>query len=87
MAEKSVKTWAPNENQAKFLEVLKEYPDGATLKDIEIDKGIKFATGTINNAHMRELVDSADGEIVYEQFYRGQKVGERKVPAKVYRLK
>ncbi len=84
---KETKVWTPNENQARFLEILKDYPDGATLKDIEIDKGIKVASGTINNAHMRELVESTDGELVYEQFYRGVKVGERKIPAKIYKLK
>jgi hypothetical protein len=84
---KTEKQWTPNENQSKFLEILKDYPDGATLKDIEIDKGVKFATGTINNAHMKELVEATDGELIYEQMYRGVKVGERKVPAKIYKLR
>lgn len=81
------KNWTPNENQKKFLEVLKEYPDGTTLKDIEIDTGMKVATGSINNAHMKELVETADGEIVYDKMYRGIKVGEQKVAVKIYKLK
>lgn len=81
------KTWTPNPNQQKFLEVLANYPDGTTLKDIEIDTGLKVATGSINNAHMHELVDIADGEIIYDKMYRGVKVGEQKVKVKIYKLK
>ena len=38
MAEKTTKTttreWSANEKQKSFMEILKDYPDGATLKDI-----------------------------------------------------
>ena len=34
------KNWTPNETQKDFLKVLEQYPDGTTLKDIELDTGI-----------------------------------------------
>lgn len=81
------KTWTPNENQKQFLEALKDYPDGATLQQIKIDKGLKVATGSINNAHMKELVESADGEFVCDLVFNGVKIGETKKTWKIYKLK
>ena len=42
------KTWQPNETQNDFMKVLENYPDGASLKDIELDTGKAFKTGSIN---------------------------------------
>lgn len=81
------KNWTPNENQRKFLEILKEYPDGVTLQQIQIDKGLKIATGSINNAHMKELVDSTDGEFLCDLVFNGVKIGTAKKPWKIYKLK
>jgi len=42
---KTIKVWEPNETQRDFMKVLENYPDGATLKDIELDTGKSFKTG------------------------------------------
>lgn len=80
------KTWTPNENQTNFMETLKSYPDGATLKDIELDTGKTFATGSINALVKKGLVVTADTQVSVDLYYRGQKIGEVKKSWKVYRL-
>ena len=91
MAKKTTKTtttkeWRPNEKQQKFLEVLGEYPDGATLKDIELDKGVAFATGCINTLVSRGLVNVVDSVRVSDKVYRGVVIAQVKDPVKKYYL-
>lgn len=56
--------WKPNENQTKFMEILKENPDGTTLRDIKEKYGIEFKTGSINTLLTKGLV-VADGKKTY----------------------
>ena len=91
MAEKTTKTtttkeWRPNEKQQAFLKVLGEYPDGATLKDIELDKGVAFATGCINTLVSRGLVNVIDSVRVSDKVYRGVVIAQVKDPVKKYYL-
>ena len=87
MADGKVKTWEPNETQKEFIKVLGEYPDGATLRDIEIDKGLTFKTGAINVLVSKELVEAADGEFQVELVYRNTVIGSVKKTWKIYKLK
>lgn len=69
--------WSPNEKQVAFLKVLKENPDGLTLKQASVAAGIEFATGTINSLTTKGLV-----QIVGET----EMVVETKRKVKVYKL-
>lgn len=81
------KVWQPNENQKKFLEVLGNYPDGATLQQIKLDTGIEFKTGSLNNAHMKEKYETTDGEFKIDLVFNGVKIGETTKTWKVYKLR
>ena len=80
------KTWTPNENQKDFMETLKSYPDGATLKDIELDTGKVFKTGAINTLVSRGLVVASDGEFAVSKVYRDRVIGSIKMSWKIYKL-
>lgn len=83
---KTEKVWQPNETQKSFLKTLENYPDGATLKDIELDTGVVFKSGAINTLSNKGLVVTADGERVSDKVYRGVVIGTIKEPVKIYRL-
>lgn len=80
------KEWKPNENQAKFLKVLESYPDGATLSDILVDKGIEFKTGSINSLVSKGMVATTETERVSDIVYRGVAIGVKTDKVKKYRL-
>lgn len=80
------KTWQPNETQKDFMETLKGYPDGATLKDIELDTGKVFKTGAINTLVSRGLVEASDGEFSVNKVYRDKVIGSIKMSWKIYKL-
>lgn len=80
------KTWQPNETQLEFMKVLENYPDGATLKDIELDTGKVFKTGSINALIGKGHVSVADGEFAVDLVYRNKVIGQVKKPWKIYRL-
>ena len=80
------KTWQPNETQNEFMKVLENYPDGASLKDIELDTGKAFKTGSINVLIGKGLVSVADGEFTVDLVYRNKVIGQVKKPWKIYRL-
>lgn len=84
--EKTIREWSPNEKQRAFMEILKEYPDGVTLKDIELDKGVVFATGCINVLVSKNLVGTSDSVRVSDIIYRGVKIGEKNDKVKKYFL-
>lgn len=86
MAEKTIKSWEPNETQKDFLKVLENYPDGATLKDIELDTGKVFKTGAINTLTSKGLITAADGEFQVNLVYRDTVIGSVKKTWKVYKL-
>lgn len=84
----SVKEWTPNPKQNEFMETLKNYPDGATLKDIEIETGKTFATGCVNPLITKGLViaeESADG-YVCDIVYKGVVIGTTTKNWKKYKL-
>lgn len=84
--EKVVKEWKPNPNQAKVLEILKDYPDGAMLVDIEIDKGFKVATGVITPLVSRGLVVATDVDRISDIIYRETVIGHKTDHVKKYTL-
>lgn len=84
--EKVVKEWKPNPNQAKVLEILKDYPDGAMLIDIEIDKDFKVATGVITPLVSRGLVIATDVDRVSDIVYRETVIGHKTDHVKKYTL-
>ena len=80
------KIWQPNETQKDFMETLRNYPDGISLKDIELDTGKVFKTGAINTLVSRGLVEAADGEFSVNLVYRDRVIGSVKKPWKIYKL-
>lgn len=87
MAEKkSIKVWEPNETQKDFMKVLESYPDGTTLKDIELDTGKVFKTGAINTLIAKGMVTAADGETQVNLVYRDTVIGSVKKSWKIYKL-
>lgn len=82
----TTREWAPNAKQIDFMEVLKNYPNGTTLKDIELDTEKVFATGTINVLITKGYVKTTDTERVSDIVYRNVKIGEKKDKVKLYVL-
>lgn len=80
------KTWTMNETQKAFIEILKGYENGATLKDIELDTGKVFKTGSINTLVSKGLVSVSDNEVEVEVHYRGAVIGKLTKSWKVYKL-
>ena len=80
------KIWKPNETQTAFLKVLENYPNGATLRDIEIDTGLTFKTGAINTLTARGMVEATDTEVEVNLVYRDTVIGQVKKTWKTYRL-
>ena len=80
------KNWTPNETQKGFMDILRSYPNGATLKDIELDTGKAFATGAINALVKKGLVNATDSEVKVAIVYRDTKIGEVTKNWKVYSL-
>lgn len=80
--------WTPNEKQSRFLEILKENPDGISLYDIESKYGIKFATGTINPLKTKGMTQTE--EVAYEckvvRADNGQVVGKTTKKVSLYKL-
>lgn len=77
-------TWTPNEKQREFLEILKNYTEGATLKDIELDTGKVFKTGTVNALVSKGVIKTTDKEVLVDLTYRGVVIGTVKKVWKVY---
>ena len=86
MADKSTKLWEPNETQKEFMKVLEDYPDGATLKDIELNTGKVFKTGAINVLVNKGLITATDGEFQVNLVYRDAVIGSVKKSWKIYKL-
>jgi hypothetical protein len=83
--------WSANEKQKKFMEILKKYPDGITLKEIEVAEGETFATGSINTLLGKGLVDGnqkkeVQCELVAEVCGKKVVVGTTKKSWTVYKL-
>lgn len=85
------KLWSANEKQKRFMEILRKYPDGITLKEIEVAEGETFATGSINTLLSKGLVNG-DGkkevqcELVAEVCGKKVAVGTTKKTWTVYKL-
>lgn len=80
------KTWTANDNQKAFLEVLENYPNGVSLKDIELDTGKVFKTGCINTLVKKGLVETIDGEFKVDLVYRGVVISQNTKTWKLYKL-
>ena len=80
------KEWTPNENQAKVLEILKNYPDGAMLVVIEIDTGVKVATGVMTALMGRGLIVATEVDRVSDIVYRDTIIGHKTDHVKKYSL-
>ena len=79
-------TWTPNENAKDFLNVLKNYANGATLRDIEIDTGKVFKTGLVNTLVSKGLVIATDTEVKVDLVYRDTVIGTITKNWKTYKL-
>lgn len=83
----NTKSWVMNETQKSFTEILGQYPNGATLLEIKLEKGKEFKTGSINTLISKGIV-IADSEKSFacDIVYNGQIVGKTTKTQKVYRL-
>lgn len=81
-------TWTPNPTQQRFMEILKENPDGMTFREIKSKYGIEFKTGTTNTLLSKKLVAKADftRDFVADIIYNGEKLGEKPYHDTVYVL-
>jgi hypothetical protein len=81
-------TWTPNEKQTRFMEILKENPDGITLREIKSRYGIEFATGSINILSTKGKVRKADGkrEFTADIVYNGEVIGHKPYADTIYVL-
>lgn len=79
--------WTPNANQVKFLEALKDYPNGATLFELKLE-GKEFATGALVPLVKKGLVATEPEKRVFEceVVYNGHVVGHSKKEGTVYKL-
>ena len=84
--EKVVKEWTPNPNQEKVLKALEDYPQGAMLVDIEIDKGFKVATGVITPLVNKGLVVATEVDRISDIVYRETVIGHKTDHVKKYML-
>lgn len=81
-----MKNWEMNENQRKFVEVLKNRPEGITLFELKLE-GIEFKSGSINALIGKGIVSADDErEFKCDVVYNGVVVGHITKTGKVYRL-
>ena len=83
---KNEKVWKPNDNQKAFLTVLEGYNYPVTLMEIEVDTGVRYASGIATALVKRGLVISEDTQIVCDIVFKGVKVGEKTNSVKAYTL-
>ncbi len=83
---KNEKVWKPNDNQKAFLTVLEGYNYPVTLMEIEVDTGIRYASGVVTALVKRGLVISEDTKIVCDVYFKGVKIGEKTNTVKAYTL-
>lgn len=86
MAANSNSKWSMNDTQKDFVAVLANYPNGVTLKDIELDTGKVFKTGSVNVLVSKGIVAAVDNEVEVELVYRDVVIGKVKKPWKLYKL-
>ena len=81
------KQWEMNDTQKKFVEILKENPDGMTLREIKKAYGVEFKTGSINTLSAKEIVNT-DGkrEFVADIVYEGEVIGHKTYTDTIYKL-
>ena len=81
------KTWTMNETQKDFVEVLKDYKEGATIFELRL-AGKDFKTGSINTLISKGIVEIVgEREFPCEVTYQGVVVGKVTKTGKIYRLK
>lgn len=79
-------TWTMNDTQKAFLDTLKGYPNGATLKDIELDTGKIFKTGAVNPLITKGYITATEGTTVVNLVYRDTVIGTVTKSWKIYKL-
>ena len=81
-------TWSPNDTQKKFMEILKENPNGLTLREIKKGYGIEFKTGAINTLKTKGLVITLDEkrEFVADIVYDNEIIGHKTYADTIYKL-
>jgi hypothetical protein len=74
--------------QKDFVNVLANYPNGATLLDIKLDTGKEFKTGSINCLAKAKIVAVSADKKAYECdiVYNGVVIGHTSKPYSVYTL-
>lgn len=80
--------WKMNERQEKFVEILKENPDGITLYDIEAKYGEKFATGSINVLKSKGITQTEEVAVACNivRVDNGQVIGKTTKKVSLYKL-
>lgn len=82
------KKWEMNATQQKFVNILKENPDGISLWDIEAKYGEKFATGSINTLKSKGITQTEEVavECLIVRKDNNQVVGKTTKKVSLYKL-
>jgi hypothetical protein len=80
--------WQPNETQKRFMEILKENPNGITLREIKKAYGIEFKTGATNTLKTKGLVETLETkrEFIADIVYDGEVIGHKTYADTIYKL-
>lgn len=87
MADRKERKWEPNDTQKEFVKILKENPDGLTLREIKKNYGKEFKSGSINTLASKGIVNT-DGTrtFVADIVYDGEVIGHKTYNDTVYKL-
>ncbi len=87
MADRKERKWEPNDTQKEFVKILKENPDGLTLREIKKNYGKEFKSGSINTLASKGIVNT-DGTrtFVADIVYDGEVIGHKTYNDTVYQL-
>ena len=87
MADRKERKWEPNDTQKEFVNILKENPDGLTLREIKKNYGKEFKSGSINTLASKGIVNT-DGTrtFVADIVYDGEVIGHKTYNDTVYKL-
>ena len=81
------KVWTPNDTQKEFMNILKQNPDGITMKDIELNYGKTFKTGSTNTLISKGYVDGENKvDVECQVVYKGEVIGTTTKHWTVYKL-
>lgn len=87
MADRKERKWEMNDTQKEFVKILRENPDGLTLREIKKNYGKEFKSGSINTLASKGIVNT-DGirTFVADIVYDSEVIGHKTYNDTVYKL-